>query len=273
MQSKDILNCNNDIFGEWITKHISLNCIPFKHCIIDNFLKEEEYQSVLLKYPQTPNSYFWEYNNPIEIKYTLDRLDYTDDVIKNLFYALSHDRIMSKLSKLFNIPDLEYDPYLHGGGLHMYPKNGRLNLHLDYENHPYLNKRRRLNIIYYVNDTWDKKWNGDIQLWDKQVKNNIVKVYPTKNRAVIFETTDDSWHGVPETIDCPNGVYRKSIAFYYLSNTNNKINGRKKAVFTKRPQDPYDDRMERLYQIRANRRITQNDLDQIYPSWNLSKIK
>jgi hypothetical protein len=54
--------------------------------------------------------------------------------IQNIFYALSHDKIINKLKNIFNIPNLEYDPYCHGGGLHMHPKYGRLNIHLDYEN-------------------------------------------------------------------------------------------------------------------------------------------
>ena len=38
-----------------------------------------------------------------------------------------------------------------------------------------------------------------------------------KNSAIIFETTEDSWHGVPDKIMCPENVYRKTLAFYYVS--------------------------------------------------------
>ena len=44
---------------------------------------------------------------------------------------------------------------------------------------------------------------------------------------------------------------------------------RTKAVFKKRPQDPNDKRMEALYQIRPHRRITEKDMKEIFPEWNL----
>lgn len=40
-------------------------------------------------------------------------------------------------------------------------------MHLDYEKHPRLiDKQRRLNVIVFVNKEWEKRWNGDLQLWE-----------------------------------------------------------------------------------------------------------
>ena len=61
------------------------------------------------------------------------------------------------------------------------------------------------------------EWNGDTQLWNKNMKNCIIKSYPQRNRAIIFETSELSWHGVPERIICPENKYRKTIAYYYVS--------------------------------------------------------
>jgi len=62
---------------------------------------------------------------------------------------------------------LEYDPTLHGAGCHSMPAGGRLHMHLDYEKHPRLiAKQRRLNVIVFVNEKWEKRWNGDLQLWE-----------------------------------------------------------------------------------------------------------
>ena len=41
----------------------------------------------------------------------------------------------------------------------------------------------------------------------------------------------------------------------------------KKAKFVKRPEDPYDENMQKLYEIRPNRRITREDMDLIMPNW------
>ena len=49
------------------------------------------------------------------------------------------------------------------------------------------------------------------------------------------------------------------------------INGyRNKAVFVKRPQDKYDERMEKLYKIRPIRRINDQDMSEIWPYWDIN---
>ena len=45
-----------------------------------------------------------------------------------------------------------------------------------------------------------------------------VKISPIFNRLVIFETTDSSFHGLPDPVQCPNTMSRKSLALYYYSN-------------------------------------------------------
>jgi hypothetical protein len=153
-------------------------------------------------------------------------------------------------------------------------------MHLDYEKHPILeNKQRRLNIILFLNKEWKKEWNGDNQLYSKDMKECKVRTYPKFNRAIIFQTNEISWHGLPEKIMCPENIYRKSIAYYYISpliNNNNLDkygnNGsgyRLKAAFIKRPQDKYCEKIDKLYKIRPFRRITEEDLKNIYPEWDI----
>jgi hypothetical protein len=161
------------------------------------------------------------------------------------------------------------------------PRNGRLNMHLDYEKHPIINKQRRLNIIMYLNDDWNEEWNGATELWDENMEKCIIKSFPKKNTAILFVTTEKSWHGVPEIILCPKNINRKTIAFYYISDIINKSSTlklgsndtgyREKAVFVRRPQEPYDERMEKLYKIRPYRLITKSDMEEIYPDWNYEK--
>ena len=277
---KNINNCNANIFGRWFNEKIDLETNPFPYVIIPEFINTEYYNQIESKIPSEPNEKWWKYENPLEVKYALDNLELMDGVISNIFYALSHDNTIDKFKKIFNIPDLEYDPYCHGAGLHMHPRYGRLNMHIDYEIHPISNKQRRLNVILYLNDEWNEEWNGDTQLWDETVSNCVVKSYPKKNTAIIFVTTEQSWHGVPNIIQCPNDIYRKTLAFYYVSDIKNEKNVdklganengfRKKAVFVKRPSDPYDERMEALYKIRPHRLITDEDMKEIWNDWNIT---
>ena len=44
------------------------------------------------------------------------------------------------------------------------------------------------------------------------------KVLPVFNRMMIFGTTDFTYHGHPDPLQCPEGMTRKSLALYYFSN-------------------------------------------------------
>ena len=78
---------------------------------------------------------------------------------------------------------------------------------------------------------------------------------------------------------CPENIYRKTLAYYYISPMVNKRDNKKtgansegfrtKATFIKRPHDKYDERMEKLYKIRPQRRITEEDMKEIFPDWNV----
>ena len=40
---------------------------------------------------------------------------------------------------------------------------------------------------------------------------------PLFNTTVIFNTTDKSWHGHPDPMNCPEHIVRRSLAFYYYT--------------------------------------------------------
>lgn len=277
LKSENIDSCDLTILGDWLNKDLPIIKTPFEHVIIDNFLEDTYFNEIVASIPKSTN-HFWEYMNPLEVKYALDRPEYMGNSVVNVFNTLSHSKVIEKISKVFGIPNLEYDPYMNGAGLHYHPRNGRLNMHLDYEQHPILkDKQRRLNIIFYLNEEWKKEWNGSTDLWNSDMTKCCFKSYPVPNRAIIFETTENSWHGVPDKILCPEGNYRKTLAFYYISpliskcsmdkTGANESGFRTKATFVKRPQDLDDQRMEELYKIRPNRRITQEDMAEIWPEW------
>jgi hypothetical protein len=132
-------------------------------------------------------------------------------------------------------------------------------------------------MILYMSKDWQEEWHGDTQLWDKDMTRCVASSKVQFNTAIIFKTNEISWHGLPEPIKCPEGVLRKSVAYYYVSpivtgSRENKLGNdgsgyRTKACFVKRPQDSFDERMEKLYKIRPLRLITQKDMDEIYPEW------
>ena len=68
-----------------------------------------------------------------------------------------------------------------------------------------------------------------------QDKEQIKKIAPVFNRAVLFRTSDISWHGMPDPVLCPEGQARKSLAIYYMSEARPEATPRFKATFRPRP--------------------------------------
>lgn len=234
------------------------NAKPFSFVIIDNFLRPEYANMLFKNYPKIDDTWH-KYDNPIEKKYAFDDLKNMPYSYQHFFYYLNSENFMKYLRKMVGIENLEFDPYLHGAGIHGMPNDGRLHIHLDYEKHPFSGKERRLNLIYFLNNDWKPEYGGNLEFWDEKVENKIVSIEPSFNRAVFFKTNDISWHGVPDVIKCPENIIRKSIACYWVSDiTDGKEHYRPKAKFVKRPWE--DDSLNDLYKIRSERRLTKEDL-------------
>ena len=154
---------------------------------------------------------------------------------------------------LFNKSILYSDPGLNGGGWHIHKRGGKLNKHLDYSLHPKLSLQRKLNIIVYLNSNWESNWGGSLGLWGKKSKKKpgplIKEIKPLFNRAIIFDTTCNSWHGLSGALDCPINEFRKSLAVYYLTDPQKNVNKRGKALFA--PNDDQKNNKEVLELINA----------------------
>ena len=129
---------------------------------------------------------------------------------------LASTAFLTELSYVTCIPNLLADEQLVGGGMHLTGPGGRLDVHVDFN---YIEDRklhRRLNLLLYLNPVWQESWGGDIQLWDKDVRNCRQTFSPKLNRCVIFETSDISFHGVVPVASA--ALYpRISFATYYYT--------------------------------------------------------
>jgi Rps23 Pro-64 3,4-dihydroxylase Tpa1-like proline 4-hydroxylase len=149
---------------------------------------------------------------------------------------LNSKEFIKQLQKITGISKLYPDIGLHGGGPHIHGIGGKLNVHLDYSIHPKLKLQRKLNLIIYLEEDWNPKWGGNLELWSHNKEKNkpdkrFVTIDNVFNRAVLFDTTQNSWHGFPEPLTCPEGKYRKSLAVYYLTDPPEEINQRPRALY------------------------------------------
>ena len=126
---------------------------------------------------------------------------------------------MEFLQKITGIEEtLIPDPYFEGGGFHEIKPGGFLKVHVDFHKNKKLQLSRRVNFLIYLNKDWEEEYGGHLELWEKDMSQCVSKILPKFNRAAMFSTTGDSWHGHPDPLNCPEGKSRKSLALYYYTN-------------------------------------------------------
>ena len=193
---------------------------PFKHLVVDNFLPMPMALSCSNAFPGTKDP-GWEVTNDqdIEIKYRSDwksEFDIPEGLI-DAIRVLNSAPILKAMGDRMDIPKLIPDPFFTGGGLNISKRGGLLDVHVDGNYHDATGLNRRTNLLIYLNERWEKDWGGEFGLYDREGKNCIKKVAPQFNRCVIFDSHDYSFHGLPDPINFPDTVDRKSIILYYYT--------------------------------------------------------
>jgi Rps23 Pro-64 3,4-dihydroxylase Tpa1-like proline 4-hydroxylase len=189
---------------------------PFPHIVIDDFLPLETANRVRAEFDETREG--WDlYHHFNENKLAVSSLDPLGPHTRVLFDALQSRRFVDWAEELTGIEDLVSDPDLDGAGLHKIEPGGFLNVHTDFLAHT-KNRTwsRQVNLLLYFNRDWKPEWNGDLELWDKDVTRCERSIAPLFNRCVLFHTAEKSYHGHPRRLACPPGETRKSIALYYF---------------------------------------------------------
>lgn len=210
---------------------------PYPHAYFNDFLEPWAAKQAMEAFPPVKDDGWIHYVHVNEKKHGLNKMDLLPPFIQDVIRQLNSDAFVAILSKLTGIEGLKADPSLEGGGLHQSQRGGYLNIHADFTVHPHKrNWRRRVNLLVYLNEDWKPEYKGDLELWTRDMKECAQKISPVFNRCAIFNTDEDSFHGLPEPIQCPEGMTRKSIALYYF--TEEKEAPRKRATnYRARPGD------------------------------------
>tara|TARA_B100000674_G_scaffold439623_1_gene402053 strand:+ start:20 stop:826 length:807 start_codon:yes stop_codon:yes gene_type:complete len=230
---------------------------PFDFTVCDNFFNKEIAKRLEKEFPKYESNLWHIYKNPLEIKKTNNNWNNFEELTYLTFHHLNSDFFIKYLSEKTKNNKLISDSGLNGGGLHIHGSGGKLNPHLDYNIHPKLNFQRKINIIIFLTNNWKKTWGGSLGLWSNDKKNKLPKkleqtIYPKFNRAIIFDTTQNSWHGLSNKIACPKNVFRKSIAIYYLQKINKINDNRTKALFAPTEDQKKDKKILNLIKKRSS---------------------
>ncbi len=192
---------------------------PFPNIVIENFFNENFLSNVLYEFPDlSAINTSQVYQNKDEVKFANNEYMKFSINTKKLINFMNSINFLEFLQNITQIREkLIPDPELNGGGLHEIKNGGYLKVHTDFNKHPKKDLDRRINILVYLNKNWTSSYGGDLELWDKDMKNCKKKISPTFNKMVIFSTNDYSNHGHPNPIVCPSNISRRSIALYYFS--------------------------------------------------------
>ena len=219
------------------THNMKCDSNPFDHWVIDNFLDSVDAEKLSKEFINYDSSQdVVHYQGWIAEKKTCNVWNRFPPLTYKTFSNLLSLDFVTHLSAITGITPLYPDIGLHGGGWHMHKAGGNLALHLDYSIHPKTQLQRKLNLIVYLEEEYKPEWGGGLEFWSHDEENNrplekVKVIEPVFNRAVLFDTTQNSWHGFPQPITCPEGKMRKSFAVYYMTDITSTAVERYKAHY------------------------------------------
>ena len=229
---------------------------PYDHYIFENFFPKELAKKLSNNFLEYENGDWFFYNNPIENKKTISDWNKFPKETYETFQYLCSVEFISIIKHITGVENIYPDYGLHGGGWHIHGKGGNLNVHKDYSIHPKLSLQRKFNLIIYLSEDWDIQWGGGLELWSHNSQENkplkLEKVVDCLyNRAILFDTTQNSWHGLPNYIQCPQQKFRKSMAVYYLTDLEDDIEKRPRALFAPRKEQESNQEILKIIEKRS----------------------
>jgi hypothetical protein len=196
-----------------------LSANPFPSISFDDFFNPDLLSKILDEFPDLSKKDSISYKDQKQIKFAGKGENDFGEETRSFMHFLNSEPFLNFLQILTGIEEpLTGDPYFFGGGQHEIKKGGLLKVHADFNKHPQLKLDRRINVLVYLNKDWKEEYGGFFELWDKNMENCEKKILPTFNKLAIFSTTDFSYHGHPDALNCPEDRSRKSFALYYYSN-------------------------------------------------------
>jgi len=207
--TKKLVNHSSELSEQF---HASKKSTLTKFFILDNFLPKNLTIDIYENFPKDSEYSLRDTFREKKLGFPQSNLSQYP-LLENIVDALQMNNVVSLISNITKIKDLENDPTLYAGGITRMDRGHFLNPHIDNSHNINKQKYRRLNLLFYVTPEITENDGGNFELWDKKILKPL-KILSKFNRLVVMETTKNSWHSVDPIL---SDIKRCGIRIYYYS--------------------------------------------------------
>jgi hypothetical protein len=185
---------------------VNARTFPFPYIVSTSMFARDLLAEVLHEIPSPTVPGWQRYSNEHEAKYE-GPLSLWGPATCEYFDQL--EGLIPDFEVVFGLPELSMETA--GGGYHLIPPGGYLNVHTDFSVSPDTDMYRRVNVLTYLNHSWGPDDGGYLELWADN--GYAARFAPEFGTTVAFVTSSSSWHGHPT----PTRRWRKSVAGYLFT--------------------------------------------------------
>jgi hypothetical protein len=213
---------------------------PFPHIVLEPFLAPELCRAIAADFPPFERGSALNELGRLGDKSVVEDVRGLGPSFQKLDDVMRAPEFLELLGELSGHAGLIYDPDYVGGGTHQNRRGQELDPHVDFSHHPSRGWRRRLNLLLYLNESWDPSWGGCLELHSDPragVQDRVKVIEPRMNRCVIFETSERSWHGFRAIVPPRDreGIVRLSFAAYFYVEAADAPERAHSTVYIERP--------------------------------------
>lgn len=181
---------------------------------VDDLLPEDLVNAIYKSFPQLSETK--QRKNIREHKYVAYQMDKYNPLLEEVIYAFQDKNVVRIVSEVCCLKSILPDDNLYAGGMSLMSKNNYLSPHLDNSHDKDRQLWRVLNLLFYVTPDWKLENGGNLELWNKGLKESPIIIESRFNRLVVMATHQESWHSVNKVVV---DKVRCCVSNYYFSET------------------------------------------------------